>query len=91
MLWRFKFSQLKGSSDDGKTKVKLLFQNLDTKQIETKVSDILLLSLVKNEMELSISFTAALANGELQITVYLFFSLFFYLFICRNSTINKVI
>lgn len=74
MLWRFKFSQLKGSSDDGKTKVKLLFQNLDTKQIETKVSDIFLLSLVKNEMELSISFTAALANGKLQITVYLFFS-----------------
>nr|XP_013808386.1 PREDICTED: gamma-2-syntrophin [Apteryx mantelli mantelli] len=36
VLWRFKFSQLKGSSDDGKTRVKLLFQNLDTKQIETK-------------------------------------------------------
>ncbi|NXJ13977.1 SNTG2 protein, partial [Odontophorus gujanensis] len=36
VLWRFKFSQLKGSSDDGKTKVKLLFQNADTKQIETK-------------------------------------------------------
>uniref|UniRef100_A0A8C6GC13 Syntrophin, gamma 2 n=1 Tax=Mus spicilegus TaxID=10103 RepID=A0A8C6GC13_MUSSI len=38
VLWRFKFSQLKGSSDDGKTRVKLLFQNLDTKQIETKVT-----------------------------------------------------
>ncbi|KAK7811030.1 hypothetical protein U0070_024208, partial [Myodes glareolus] len=37
VLWRFKFSQLKGSSDDGKTRVKLLFQNPDTKQIETKV------------------------------------------------------
>ncbi|KAF2982155.1 hypothetical protein EK904_002578, partial [Melospiza melodia maxima] len=36
VLWRFKFSQLKGSSDDGKTRVKLLFQNTDTKQIETK-------------------------------------------------------
>eukprot|EP00073_Rattus_norvegicus_P024857 XP_006240030.1 PREDICTED: gamma-2-syntrophin isoform X3 [Rattus norvegicus] len=36
VLWRFKFSQLKGSSDDGKTRVKLLFQNPDTKQIETK-------------------------------------------------------
>ncbi|XP_066241865.1 gamma-2-syntrophin isoform X1 [Saccopteryx leptura] len=36
VLWRFKFSQLKGSSDDGKTRVKLLFQNLDTRQIETK-------------------------------------------------------
>ncbi|XP_019393694.1 PREDICTED: gamma-2-syntrophin [Crocodylus porosus] len=40
VLWRFKFSQLKGSSDDGKTRVKLLFQNLDTKQIETKVGSI---------------------------------------------------
>ncbi|KAB0373618.1 hypothetical protein FD755_015277, partial [Muntiacus reevesi] len=36
VLWRFKFSQLKGSSDDGKARVKLLFQSLDTKQIETK-------------------------------------------------------
>ncbi|XP_028352642.1 gamma-2-syntrophin isoform X5 [Physeter macrocephalus] len=36
VLWRFKFSQLKGSSDDGKARVKLLFQNLDTKQIEKK-------------------------------------------------------
>ncbi|XP_004405025.1 PREDICTED: gamma-2-syntrophin, partial [Odobenus rosmarus divergens] len=36
VLWRFKFSQLKGSSDDGNTRVKLLFQHLDTKQIEVK-------------------------------------------------------
>ncbi|XP_012884321.1 PREDICTED: gamma-2-syntrophin [Dipodomys ordii] len=36
VLWRFKFSQLKGSSDDGKARVKLLFQNPDTKQIEMK-------------------------------------------------------
>ncbi|XP_070368800.1 gamma-2-syntrophin isoform X2 [Equus asinus] len=36
VLWRFRFSQLKGSSDDGKTRIKLLFQNLDTKQIEMK-------------------------------------------------------
>ncbi|ELR60991.1 Gamma-2-syntrophin, partial [Bos mutus] len=36
VLWRFKFSQLKGSSDDGKARVKLLFQSLDTKQIEMK-------------------------------------------------------
>ncbi|XP_011242175.1 gamma-2-syntrophin isoform X3 [Mus musculus] len=42
VLWRFKFSQLKGSSDDGKTRVKLLFQNLDTKQIETKVVTLLM-------------------------------------------------
>lgn len=33
--WRYKFSQLKGSSDDSKTKLKLHFQN-DTKEIETK-------------------------------------------------------
>ncbi|KAM4724428.1 gamma-2-syntrophin isoform 2-T2 [Anableps anableps] len=36
VLWRYKFSQLKGSSDDGKTRVKLLFQNAESKQIETK-------------------------------------------------------
>ncbi|KAG8445589.1 hypothetical protein GDO86_010386 [Hymenochirus boettgeri] len=36
IIWRFKFSQLKGSSDDGKTRVKLLFQSADTKQIEMK-------------------------------------------------------
>ncbi|XP_053567315.1 LOW QUALITY PROTEIN: gamma-2-syntrophin [Bombina bombina] len=36
IIWRFKFSQLKGSSDDGKTRVKLLFLNSDTKQIEMK-------------------------------------------------------
>ena len=36
--WRYKFSQLKGSSDDSKTKLKLHFQNED-KHIETKVKD----------------------------------------------------
>nr|XP_060503078.1 gamma-2-syntrophin [Panthera onca] len=36
VLWRFKFSQLKGSSDDGNARVKLLFQHPDTKQIEVK-------------------------------------------------------
>ncbi|MBN3301544.1 SNTG2 protein, partial [Amia calva] len=36
ILWKYKFSQLKGSSDDGKTRVKFLFQNPDTKQIEMK-------------------------------------------------------
>ncbi|KAF0883064.1 SNTG2 protein, partial [Crocuta crocuta] len=36
VLWRFRFSQLKGSSDDGNARVKLLFQHLDTKQIEVK-------------------------------------------------------
>jgi len=38
VLWRYKFSQLKGSSDDGKSKIKFLFQNQDTKLIEAKVS-----------------------------------------------------
>ncbi|MEQ2284667.1 Gamma-2-syntrophin [Ameca splendens] len=36
VLWRYKFSQLKGSSDDGKTRVKLLFKNAESNQIETK-------------------------------------------------------
>ena len=36
-MWRYKFSQLKGSSDDGKTRVKLLFKNAESKQIEMKV------------------------------------------------------
>uniref|UniRef100_A0AAQ4R2K1 PDZ domain-containing protein n=1 Tax=Gasterosteus aculeatus aculeatus TaxID=481459 RepID=A0AAQ4R2K1_GASAC len=35
-LWRYKFSQLKGSSDDGKTRVKLLFKNAESNQIEMK-------------------------------------------------------
>ncbi|KDR23305.1 hypothetical protein L798_14067, partial [Zootermopsis nevadensis] len=34
--WKYKFSQLKGSSDDGKCKLKLHFQNAETKIIETK-------------------------------------------------------
>lgn len=37
VLWRYKFSQLKGSSDDGKSKIKFLFQNQDSKSIEAKV------------------------------------------------------
>uniref|UniRef100_A0A3Q3J8Y3 Syntrophin C-terminal PH domain-containing protein n=1 Tax=Monopterus albus TaxID=43700 RepID=A0A3Q3J8Y3_MONAL len=36
ILWRYKFSQLKGSSDDGKTRVKLLFKNAESRQIEMK-------------------------------------------------------
>ncbi|XP_065165944.1 gamma-1-syntrophin isoform X2 [Atheta coriaria] len=35
-LWQFKFSQLRGSSDDGKSKLKLHFQDIDTRAIETK-------------------------------------------------------
>ena len=40
VLWRYKFSQLKGSSDDGKSKIKFLFQNQDSKCIEAKVNSI---------------------------------------------------
>lgn len=35
--WKYKFSQLKGSSDDGKCKLKLHFQDVDSRIIETKV------------------------------------------------------
>lgn len=42
VLWRYKFSQLKGSSDDGKTRVKLLFKNAESNQIEMKVKKICL-------------------------------------------------
>lgn len=38
VLWQFKFSQLRGSSDDGKSKLKLHFQDQETRSIETKVS-----------------------------------------------------
>lgn len=37
LVWQYKFSQLRGSSDDGKSKLKLHFQDIDTKAIETKV------------------------------------------------------
>lgn len=36
--WQYKFSQLRGSSDDGKSKLKLHFQDVETKGIETKVN-----------------------------------------------------
>ncbi|CAG0898825.1 unnamed protein product, partial [Darwinula stevensoni] len=36
IVWRYKFSQLKGSSDDGKSKLKLQFQNPITRQMEVK-------------------------------------------------------
>lgn len=38
-VWRYKFHQLRGSSDDGKGKLKLHFQEQDTIAIETKVRD----------------------------------------------------
>lgn len=36
-VWQYKFSQLRGSSDDGKSKLKLHFQDIESKAIETKV------------------------------------------------------
>ncbi|XP_077864465.1 LOW QUALITY PROTEIN: gamma-2-syntrophin-like [Saccoglossus kowalevskii] len=36
ILWKYRFSQLKGSSDDGKAKVKLHFQNSSVNLIETQ-------------------------------------------------------
>lgn len=36
-VWQYKFSQLRGSSDDAKSKMKLHFQDNDIKAIETKV------------------------------------------------------
>ncbi|XP_039753719.1 gamma-1-syntrophin [Pararge aegeria] len=35
-VWSYRFSQLRGSSDDGKSKLKLHFQDTETKVIETK-------------------------------------------------------
>lgn len=37
IAWRYKFSQLRGSSDDGKSRLKLHFQEPDSIAIETKV------------------------------------------------------
>jgi gamma-syntrophin len=38
IIWQYKFSQLRGSSDDGKSKLKLHFQDVESRSIETKVS-----------------------------------------------------
>lgn len=35
-LWQYRFSQLKGSSDDGKVRLKLHFQSPETREIETR-------------------------------------------------------
>lgn len=37
-LWQYKFSQLRGSSDDGKSKLKLHFHDHETRSIDTKAS-----------------------------------------------------
>lgn len=37
IVWHYKFSQLRGSSDDAKSKMKLHFQGADSRGIETKV------------------------------------------------------
>lgn len=38
IVWQYKFSQLRGSSDDSKSKLKLHFQDHETRAIETRVS-----------------------------------------------------
>lgn len=45
IAWRYKFSQLRGSSDDGKSRLKLHFQEPDSIAIETKVSTNSLMNL----------------------------------------------
>lgn len=40
IVWQYKFSQLRGSSDDGKSKLKLHFQDIESRAIETKVKKI---------------------------------------------------
>lgn len=47
VIFQFKFSQLRGSSDDGKSKLKLHFQDVETRAIETKVS---LSWMIKSEL-----------------------------------------
>lgn len=37
IVWQYKFSQLRGSSDDGKSKLKLHFHDTETRSIDTKV------------------------------------------------------
>lgn len=37
IVWQYKFSQLRGSSDDGKSKLKLHFHDHETRSIDTKV------------------------------------------------------
>lgn len=54
-MWRYKFSQLKGSSDDGKSKIKFLFQNPDTKLIEAKVTDVALIRRIIYLRKLEVS------------------------------------
>lgn len=45
VAWRYKFSQLRGSSDDGKSRLKLHFQELDSIAIETKVILIVIIKI----------------------------------------------
>uniref|UniRef100_A0A8D8YVP5 Gamma-1-syntrophin n=2 Tax=Cacopsylla melanoneura TaxID=428564 RepID=A0A8D8YVP5_9HEMI len=42
-VWRYKFSNLRGSSDDGKSKLKLHFYDPDSKAIETKALECIVL------------------------------------------------
>lgn len=61
-LWRYRFSQLKGSSDDGISSLKLLFRDEKTGGIETRVSTITFMNILlwgarkrkKKEVDLNI-------------------------------------
>ncbi|TKS86320.1 Gamma-2-syntrophin [Collichthys lucidus] len=64
VLWRYKFSQLKGSSDDGKTRVKLLFKNAESKQIEMKA----MLEAVLQEIELWLSLVIFTRQASLSLS-----------------------
>lgn len=46
-MWQYKFSQLRGSSDDGKSKLKLHFQDTESRAIETKVIIFLLYRMLE--------------------------------------------
>ena len=45
-LWTYRFAQLKGSSDDGRTKLKLQFNNDLTQQVDTRVRTHQIVTLV---------------------------------------------
>ena len=45
-IWKYKFHQLRGSSDDGKSTLKLHFQEHESIAIETKVSSFFLFEIL---------------------------------------------
>ena len=84
VVWQYKFSQLRGSSDDGKSKLKLHFQDQETRSIETKVSQSCvyfvfcfnLLLYIVEELELVSVYTLYFGNFLYLIYFSICFSLF---------------